>query len=45
VFTGNGLVVDMPTATDPGLIARCRASFEAAWALSIPHREYVPDPG
>ena len=33
VFAGNGLVVDLPTATDPGLIARCRASFEAAWVL------------
>ena len=44
VFAGNGLVVDRPTATDPGLIARCRASFEAAWALSIPHHEYAPDP-
>ena len=44
VFAGNGMVVDRPSATDPGLIARCRASFEAAWALSIPHREYVPDP-
>jgi hypothetical protein len=43
VFAGSGLVVDMPTATDPGLIARCRASFEAAWTLSIPHHEYVPD--
>jgi hypothetical protein len=44
VFAGNGLVVNRPTATDPGLIARCRASFEAAWDLSIPHREYTPDP-
>lgn len=44
VFAGNGLVTDRPAATDRGLIARCRASFEAAWALSIPHREYVPDP-
>ena len=44
VFAGNGLVVDMPTATDPGLIARCRESFEAAWALSIPHHEYTPGP-
>jgi hypothetical protein len=43
VFAGNGLVVDRLTATDPGLIAGCRASFEAAWALSIPHREYAPD--
>jgi hypothetical protein len=42
VFAGNGLVVDRPARTDPGLIARCRASFEAAWALSIPHREYTP---
>ena len=43
VFSGNGLVTDRPTMTDPSLIARCRASFEAAWALSIPHREYTPD--
>ena len=43
VFAGNGLVVDRLVATDPGLITRCRASFEAAWALSIPHREYAPD--
>ena len=42
VFAGNGLVVDRPTTSDPGLIARCRASFEAAWALSIPHRKYTP---
>jgi hypothetical protein len=44
VFAGNGLVVDRPATADPGLIARCRGSFEAAWALSIPHHEYTPDP-
>lgn len=43
VFAGSGMVVDRPARTDPELIARCRASFEAAWALSIPHREYAPD--
>ena len=42
VFAGNGLVVERAARTDPGLIARCRESFEAAWALSIPHREYAP---
>ena len=42
VFAGNGLVVDRPARTDPDLIARCRASFEAAWACSIPHHEYTP---
>jgi hypothetical protein len=42
VFAGNGLVVDRTAKTDPNLIARCRASFEAVWALSIPHREYTP---
>jgi hypothetical protein len=41
VFAGNGLVVDRPARTDPDLIARCRVSFEAAWALSIPHHEYT----
>jgi hypothetical protein len=43
VFAGNGLVVDRPAVTARSLIARCRASFEAAWALSIPHHEYKPD--
>lgn len=43
VFTGNGTVVDRPATTDPGLIARCRVSFEAAWALAIPHHDYKPD--
>ena len=43
VFAGNGTVVDRLTTTDPTLIARCRASFDAAWLLSIPHREYKPD--
>jgi hypothetical protein len=43
VFAGNGLVVDRLTVTAPGVIARCRASFEAVWALSIPHHEYTPD--
>jgi len=43
VFAGNGLVVDRAAKTDPALIARCRASFEAAWAISIPHHEYKPD--
>jgi hypothetical protein len=42
VFAGNGLVVDRISTTDPDLIARCRASFEAAWGVSIPHREYTP---
>jgi hypothetical protein len=42
VFAGNGLVVDRTARTDPNLIARCRASFEAAWALSIPHHDYMP---
>jgi len=43
VFAGNGQVTGRPASTDAGLIARCRASFEAAWALSIPHRAYTPD--
>lgn len=43
VFAGNGLVVDRRASTAPDLIARCRTSFEAAWAVSIPHCEYTPD--
>ena len=42
VFAGKGTVVDRAARTDPDLIARCRASFDAAWAVSIPHREYAP---
>jgi hypothetical protein len=44
LFDDELLVFLVFAGTDPGLIARCRASFEAAWALSIPHHEYVPDP-
>ena len=43
VFAGNGRVVDRPASTGPGLIASCRASFEAAWALSTPHHAYAPE--
>src|SRR3984893_674682 len=42
VFAGNGPPLTRPTRPDRALIARCRASFEAAWALSIPHHEYTP---
>jgi len=42
VFAGNGLVVDRQATADVSVIARSRASFEAAWVLSIPHCDYVP---
>jgi hypothetical protein len=43
VFSRNGMVVGRHADTGPGLIARCRASFEAAWAVSIPHGGYAPE--
>lgn len=27
---------------DAGVVSLCRSSFDAAWAVSIPHREYEP---
>lgn len=27
---------------DPDVVKLCRESFEAVWALSVPHREYQP---
>jgi hypothetical protein len=29
-------------ADDPDLVRQCQASFEAAWAVAIPHRDYRP---
>lgn len=42
IYTGDGLAADKVTSTDPGDIELCRSAFEAAWKLSIPHRDYKP---
>ncbi len=41
VFAGSGLVVERQRSSDPAVIQLCKSSFEAAWPLSIPHREYT----
>lgn len=42
VYSGNGLGTDKVTSTDPHDIALCRAGFDAAWKLAVPHNEYTP---
>lgn len=42
IFAGNGLIVERQRWTDPSVIRLCKAAFEAAWRLSIPHHEYKP---
>jgi len=41
-FAGNGEVLDHERTTHPGTVAACKAAFEAAWAIAIPHTEYKP---
>jgi hypothetical protein len=40
IYAGNGLAMDRLVSTDARDVALCRAAFESAWSLSIPHREY-----
>jgi hypothetical protein len=42
LYTGNGLATGMIRSSDPADIRLCRSAFEAAWKLSIPHRDYQP---
>jgi len=42
VFAASGLVIERQRTTDPAVVQRCKASFEAAWPLSVPHHEYTP---
>jgi hypothetical protein len=41
LYTGNGLAAGKVSSADPDVLRLCRASFEAAWKLSVPHREYA----
>jgi hypothetical protein len=41
LYTGNGLAAGQVSSADPAVLRLCRASFEAAWKLSVPHREYA----
>lgn len=42
IYAGNGLAVDRVASTEPADLRLCRWAFEAAWQLSIPHRDYQP---
>lgn len=42
LYAGNGLANGMVSSTAPADLRLCRLAFEAAWNLSIPHREYAP---
>jgi hypothetical protein len=41
LYTGNGLAAGQVSSADPAVLRLCRGSFEAAWKLSVPHREYA----
>ena len=41
-FSGDGHVLDHEVTTDPEIVSRCAAAFEAAWKLAIPHAAYQP---
>jgi hypothetical protein len=42
LYTGKGLSAGMLSSADPADLRLCRSAFEAAWKLSVPHREYAP---
>jgi hypothetical protein len=42
LYSGNGLAQGKLSSADPDVIRLCQSAFEAAWKLSIPHREYAP---
>jgi hypothetical protein len=41
LYAGNGLAAGKVSSDDPAVLQLCRSSFEAAWTLSVPHREYA----
>lgn len=41
LYAGSGLSAGMLSSTSPADLRLCRSSFEAAWELSVPHREYA----
>src|SRR6185437_12365407 len=45
VFTsisGDGEIQGYELTTDAVLVARCAAAFEEAWAVAVPHGDYIP---
>jgi hypothetical protein len=41
LYSGNGLSAGMLSSAEPADLRLCRSAFEAAWELSVPHREYA----
>jgi hypothetical protein len=41
-YAGNGTGAAKTTSTSPHDIRLCRSAFDAAWELSLPHRDYRP---
>ena len=41
-FSGDGHVLGHELTTDPDVVRSCKAAFEAAWQLAIPHHDYRP---
>src|SRR3954466_16195201 len=41
-FSGDGHVLDHELTINPDVVRACKAAFEAAWAMAIPHNEYKP---
>jgi hypothetical protein len=42
LYAGNGLGTGKVSSSDSADLRLCRSAFEAAWKLSIPHRDYQP---
>jgi hypothetical protein len=42
LYAGNGLGAGQLSSAEAADLRLCRSAFEAAWELSIPHREYTP---
>lgn len=42
LYAGNGLSAGQAGSADAGVLRLCRSAFEAAWELSVRHREYGP---
>jgi hypothetical protein len=40
LYAGNGLSAGMLSSADTADLRLCRSAFEAAWELSVPHRDY-----
>lgn len=41
-FSGDGHVLDREATTDPVIVGKCAAAFDAAWKIAVPHSEYEP---